>query len=355
MRIQHRLILTFRTFVVFFLICTNASALSFQKIGHQVEVSGSIEPGDTDRLATYLLTLHTDPDSWWRVISLNSSGGSLAEGLLLGQFLREKRISTLVRRNNICYSACALAFLGGTQANTADTDVGRYLEVGAKLGFHGFSSETEQIVLLKEAFDLARVINSLIIAYASQMQRINLELFAELLGVDPASIHIISTPKELNGLGITIKKSLPPRPDNWAFHACARHVSKVVPIRDWPIHERIPPDNSSTIATNGLQLRQMLLRDLYGGDDRIAETLSKLSTDDLISLALGSSPKFPIHRISVVRGAGFYYDYCYAYQPDSGPIRVSTLLVEGIGAGFKSKLEHGPLGWYPDNTPLWNP
>ena len=354
MKNQHKPISTFLTVLACLLLCSDAAALTFRYKDHQVEAEGLIEPGDTARLAAYVETLRTDVDGWRRIVSLNSSGGSLAEGLLMGQFFREKRISTLVRRGNICHSACALAFLGGTQANTVDTDVGRYLEVGAKLGFHGFSSGTERVVLLNEAFDSARVIYGLLIAYASEMQRIDLALFAEFLSVDPASIRIISTPHELNGLGIKIKEPLPPRPANWALHTCARHVSKVRPIRDWPLHERIPPDEPSTIATNSLQLRQMLLRDLYGGDSGIAGTLSKLSTDDLIELALGGvTPKFPVYRISVVRGAGFYYDYCYAFQ--SGPDRAATLLVFGIGVGYKSHQDHGSLGWYPDNTPLWEP
>ena len=76
------------------------------------------------------------------VVRLNSSGGSLIGGILLGKKFRELGLSTEVGSSKfypdsktytsepgICASACAYAFLGG---------VGRMLDETAKLGFNRF-------------------------------------------------------------------------------------------------------------------------------------------------------------------------------------------------------------------------
>ena len=80
------------------------------------------------------------PPSRRIAIILDSPGGLVAEGLKLGKFFYDAKISTFVFASGIgCHSACSLAFLGGRDAAS-----GKRLRVmmsGAKLGFHQFGAK----------------------------------------------------------------------------------------------------------------------------------------------------------------------------------------------------------------------
>jgi hypothetical protein len=74
------------------------------------------------------------------VVFLKSPGGDLASGLSIGEQIRAKHFSTSVSFDNICASACALAWLSGVK---------RTISPRAKVGFHaaytvdnGVASET---------------------------------------------------------------------------------------------------------------------------------------------------------------------------------------------------------------------
>jgi hypothetical protein len=62
-------------------------------------------------------------------IYLNSRGGSLLGGVLLGLELRDSRAAVSVANGSICASACAYALLGGVE---------RRVSVGARVGIHKF-------------------------------------------------------------------------------------------------------------------------------------------------------------------------------------------------------------------------
>src|SRR5262249_56185114 len=69
-------------------------------------------------------------------VILNSPGGNLDEGMTLGRFFHRARISTFVLGyGGGCYSACAIAFLGGRDH---DGRPSRVKMTGGSLGFHQF-------------------------------------------------------------------------------------------------------------------------------------------------------------------------------------------------------------------------
>jgi hypothetical protein len=122
--------------------------------------------------------LDTKPFDGFRIlVALNSDGGNLFGGLILGQMIRENRFETDVRkiimepgetfsssdRPGGCYSACALAYLGGER---------RGLHEGSEIGFHQFSSaqgssDREDSVFLTEAS--AQLIGATVLGYIMQM------------------------------------------------------------------------------------------------------------------------------------------------------------------------------------------
>jgi hypothetical protein len=72
-------------------------------------------------------------------IELSSVGGDLSEGVRIGELLRNYRVVAVVRKQDLCLSACALALLGGNTVRTG----GAYpfdcnVEVGGKVAFHNF-------------------------------------------------------------------------------------------------------------------------------------------------------------------------------------------------------------------------
>ncbi len=70
-------------------------------------------------------------------MSLNSDGGSFPEGLMLARLFNKRLVTTLVKRDARCLSACALAFMGGaTSGAHGSMLLSRAVEVGGRLGFH---------------------------------------------------------------------------------------------------------------------------------------------------------------------------------------------------------------------------
>lgn len=63
-------------------------------------------------------------------IYFNSPGGNLFEAMKIGKLIRERMIETAVAFDDICYSSCVMAFVGGV------------FRAGAgKMGIHSFYSE----------------------------------------------------------------------------------------------------------------------------------------------------------------------------------------------------------------------
>ena len=97
-------------------------------------VDGQFLGGETLALEGFVSRL---PPNKSIAVILNSPGGSLGEGMKLGRFFHRARISTFVLGyGGGCYSACAIAFLGGRDR---DGRPSRVKMTGGSLGFHQFS------------------------------------------------------------------------------------------------------------------------------------------------------------------------------------------------------------------------
>ncbi|MEX0845964.1 MAG: hypothetical protein WD022_11825, partial [Balneolaceae bacterium] len=145
------------------------NAANFRINGNQIEFYGTIENGDAKLFERFLRSSEIKDFQDYQV-SLNSKGGNLYEGILIGNIFRDKELETVVKKNNGCYSACAIAFLGGTKSYTTGTGIGRNLEIGANLGFHGYSTKNESLILFNEAIEISRVVNAMILQYAIEME-----------------------------------------------------------------------------------------------------------------------------------------------------------------------------------------
>ncbi|UHJ66519.1 lysozyme inhibitor LprI family protein [Melaminivora jejuensis] len=91
----------------------------------EIVATGIVEPRDAEKIAGIITLDYRQRHHNVRnlvTVSLDSPGGSLLGGLRLGYALRRLGVHTNVGANQSCFSACALAFLGG-QERTVE---GRY-------------------------------------------------------------------------------------------------------------------------------------------------------------------------------------------------------------------------------------
>ncbi|WP_422003198.1 hypothetical protein [Reyranella sp.] len=201
---------------------------------HTIRLTGLIEGGDASRLRTVLEKLRASPTkpapgSPLATLELSSKGGDLYEGLKLGYLIREFDVATMVRAHDLCLSACALAFLGGTQSHEAAKAIpSRSLEIGGQVGFHNFylTSPSDLSANARDGregvvvgFNAARGGAAAMVRYAAQM------------GIDPGFVGRVM--------------GLPP--DGWEY---VDTDEMFVTLRVCPIGLRRLPSNPAAIAAS---------------------------------------------------------------------------------------------------------
>jgi len=160
-----------------------------------IYIDGPFDQGLTESVKRYIQSEGVEA----RRVLLNSPGGSLHEGMMLGEFIREQGYSTEVGRlsgtpddwdreliEGRCASACALAFLGGSERSPAAVPY---------LGFHQFhegnalyrGSEFLPSRIRAEGLSDAQQISGAIVAYMV------------FLGID-ARLFQVSTEAGMNDL-----------------------------------------------------------------------------------------------------------------------------------------------------------
>jgi len=98
-----------------------------------IMATGEIRYDDVEKLDRYLSHL---PRKKHTAIYFDSPGGNLLGGIRLGRYFKKNGIKTVIQGDSICASACALAFLGGT-----DRYGNKWMSstTSSLLGFHAFS------------------------------------------------------------------------------------------------------------------------------------------------------------------------------------------------------------------------
>lgn len=99
--------------------------------------TGEIQKGDAEKLDAFIASMSKRKHV---AVYLGSEGGDLYEGMRLGLYFKTHGIKTSLEGNMFCASACALAFLGGTDSKGK---VWRSTSTNARLGFHAFRSATD--------------------------------------------------------------------------------------------------------------------------------------------------------------------------------------------------------------------
>jgi len=333
--------------------------MDFRFSGHTIYATGAIEQSDAAKLARLVhdndLTFGFDD----YVVQLNSPGGSVLEGMELGTVIRDARLETFISRSDECASACALAFLGGTRRFATGTGVGRRMEFGAALGFHGFRIAADTVRLENETLSTSRIVTALILEYASRMKGVDLGWLAQAQNVDPEKLLYVRSPAEIAALSITLDGMPNTVPRDWHLNACRLVVRDEVPALDSAAARVLT--RSEPVRTIKA-LRNAIVSGRYETGP-VATMAATLSDSDAIDLALGQpfyldmrKPVLDARSVDLERGAGFYYDRCIAVRTNHD---VSVILVDQVSHlllrkdfSERSRIDFR-LAMFDEKAPLW--
>ncbi|AZB70277.1 hypothetical protein [Cereibacter sphaeroides] len=358
------------------LVASSALGMTFSVIGQDTDYgwnadwiigTGPVEQGDALRFEHMMEQLpkssHWDGVAW--TISLESPGGDLLEGIRLGETFRRLEVSTAVQKSKTCASACAIAFLGGATSGAMSSGVRRFLELGGRLGFHGYSVAQDLVGPAKETLDQARIINALIRDYAIRMGVTDIGFLLGLFNTPPDDLEYIDTPRELLNLRINLEgKDLwnnyghlrPPK--SWAMHACRYSVARMLqPMDPMGIDGRvlgpaIPMKNPSHFLKSFLDAKYPLDMDEGPALQPIFMGMDPVRAVDILAgrqLMIDQSP-ISIWEIDLERGATFYYDTCFAI---SNFQTITTIVVDRVGGDTATQEYLDTLQGFPPDEPLW--
>lgn len=204
--------------------------------GRNLRMTGMIEEGDANRLRVLLTELRRGTaralPKPLAVIEMSSIGGDIIEAMKLGYLFQEFGVATVVRSGDSCLSACALAFLGGAERQSAvETTAARTLEMGGELGFHNFylnpnhersydaATPREGIA---RGFNDAKGAASRLVRYAASLG-VDANFIARMLGRPPEAWDYAQSAGIFMDLKICpagLRQSLPP-PAERASNICA--------------------------------------------------------------------------------------------------------------------------------------
>lgn len=121
-------------------------------------------------------------------IILSSKGGDLDQGIRIGRFFRNYRIRTIILAGEECSSACAIAFLGGTNEGSKTAVAYRTKSSAGLLGFHRFKLDYANLSTVTK-----KEIEQAVTRSQSTMLQL-LDYFVEM-DVDPRILrHMFNTP-----------------------------------------------------------------------------------------------------------------------------------------------------------------
>lgn len=152
-------------------------SLQFAVEGDAITMSGQIAPGDADRFVTWLDQNRPDASK----VSLDSSGGSVADALAIGRTIRSSGFATEVGDGSVCLSACPYMLAGGVTRLAAD---------GAVVGVHQhFFGKNTLLPAFMAVRDVQRAQAS-VMDYLDEMG-VDLRLMSYALRTPPEEIHVL--------------------------------------------------------------------------------------------------------------------------------------------------------------------
>ncbi|CAN5825420.1 hypothetical protein BH11PSE3_BH11PSE3_29600 [soil metagenome] len=232
-----------------------------------IRLSGPLRRGDADAVRTLLTRLKADSTEATpgplATVELSSLGGDLGEGLAIGTLFRDYDVATIVRRNDVCLSACALAFLGGTSSHEGtERGMDQRIELGARLTFHNFflnadSAESptpdDPVKSRKHGFMEARAATASLLYYAADLG-IDPKFIASLMAKPPEELTNIDTAQEFIALKICPADLAPPAASlaEQALNICNNSTGWIDPAHLQDVRA-LPPQQAKRYMLENIQ------------------------------------------------------------------------------------------------------
>jgi hypothetical protein len=351
--------LIFTIFSILNLSATECCAMDFSRSGLDLYGRGDINAGDSDKL---IAALGYDDGISQSYIHLNSNGGDLFEGIKIGEIIHHSELETVIDADGSCFSACAIAFLGGVRRYVTGEEPGRVIRWGAQLGFHGFYSSGQTVNFENSVLEKSRLINGIILEYAQEMGGIDLGWLAEALTFPPDQVKLANRPRDIAALSAIVQGGPSEFPDNWDDNICIAlmrsHGASDAEQRMYNPSKIIPK----------IHLIRALTADVIFSNEPLRSLAARLSDDAAITLALGRGfdltyykPIEEARAKEIERGYGFHYDNCVTIRTkvDGVAIIVDSLnrRIEWqyFGGAVRGGDEQNPiLDFYNIDEKLWN-
>ena len=131
----------------------------------RIKATGEIVEGDSDAFKALMTKVLAENKGARPTVQLDSPGGNVIEGLLLGYAIRHFDLPTFIPRGASCASACTFAFLGGTE---------RYVEGAFEIHAMSIDPQVAQkqsadADKLRMTLDSLQNLSSLLIGYTREM------------------------------------------------------------------------------------------------------------------------------------------------------------------------------------------
>ena len=341
-------------------LATSAASMTFSVEGDVIRASGALNEGDTRLFFDGLGSdIRSDLDSSY-VIYLDSVGGNLLEGVLLGEELRERRIVSHVSGRSRCLSACAFAFLGGTFQYAVSSGPMREIEWGAELGFHGFSANSDKVVAVNEALSISRAINAILVEYTQKMGGVDYAWIADALTTAPEEMTLVNSPRDVSSLSITLLGGPDVPSSDWDANICMLMLRDILQNEDEPLEDRLR--ESSTLYA----VKDII--DLIVSPVMSANNLASYNIpgEEALNFIVGNGFRFDWYRPvldaryrRLERGYGLYFDYCVTFRSADATFGI---LVDSVGGGIRhikisrrspNRLENKNFRLFSWDQPLW--
>lgn len=180
------------------------------------------------------------------VVALNSRGGSYQESLKIAQFFHEKPIRTLVETGAECFSACAIAFLGGSELGAEGwTFISRTLAPRGRLGFHAPYLDLTESQYTREFVERAydRAVKSITdFVAAAQDLGVTPAAAAAMMSPQRNSLYLVDSVERVQTVGMNVDGLVPPArfTESMARNLCWNAWNWIPAV---PVDELVPLDN----------------------------------------------------------------------------------------------------------------
>ena len=169
----------------------------------KITLVGKIVSGDARRLEQMI----AEDDR--TIVFLRSTGGDYREGLKLAQLFKSRQVRTMVDNGDTCYSACAIAFLGGSAYGEEGTQpFARAIAPHARLGYHAPFIEVADGELTADSVEAAydhaiKTVTDFVRAAGGL--GVSAEVAADMMTPQRTSLYKVETLRDLARIGIQLQ------------------------------------------------------------------------------------------------------------------------------------------------------